>query len=151
MNHSQQFRSQESRAKPGVVSAGRLKDTIDHYNHEPRTRMPLPSLVGCLLSRLGGQCRFKGKHFHGTASQVAWLWGWGTPVNLQPKMGSCQNYGPFLGTLNNRCRTILGTQKGTIILTTTQNGQEQPHPKKETLDPNLRNPKVNEKLLTNAP
>ena len=35
-------------------------------------------------------------------------------------MGGCQNYGPFLGTLNIRCRIILGTQKGTIILTTTQ-------------------------------
>ena len=34
-------------------------------------------------------------------------------------MGSCQNYGPFLGTLNNRCRIIIGTRKGTIILTTT--------------------------------
>ena len=34
-------------------------------------------------------------------------------------VGGCQNYGPFLGTLNNRCRTILRTQKGTIILTTT--------------------------------
>ena len=34
-------------------------------------------------------------------------------------MGSCQNYGPFLGTLNNRCRIILGTPKETIILTTT--------------------------------
>ena len=34
-------------------------------------------------------------------------------------MGGCQNYGPFLGTLNNRCRGIIGTQKGTIILTTT--------------------------------
>ena len=36
-------------------------------------------------------------------------------------MGGCQNYGPFLGTLNNRCRIIIiiGTQKGTIILTTT--------------------------------
>ena len=34
-------------------------------------------------------------------------------------MGGCQNYGPFLGTLNIRCHTILGTQKGTIILTTT--------------------------------
>ena len=34
-------------------------------------------------------------------------------------MGSCQNYGPFLGTLNNRCRSIIGTQKGTIISTTT--------------------------------
>ena len=34
-------------------------------------------------------------------------------------MGGCQNYGPFLGTLNIRCRTILGTQKGTIVLTTT--------------------------------
>ena len=27
---------------------------------------------------------------------------------------------PFLGTLNVRCRTIIGTQKGPIILTTTQ-------------------------------
>ena len=30
-------------------------------------------------------------------------------------MGGCQNYGPFLGTLNIRGRTIIGT----IILTTT--------------------------------
>ena len=36
------------------------------------------------------------------------------------QMGSCQNRGPFLGTLNNRCRKILGTPKGTIMLTTTQ-------------------------------
>ena len=34
-------------------------------------------------------------------------------------VGSCQNYGPFLGTLNNRCRIIIRTQKGTLILTTT--------------------------------
>ena len=34
-------------------------------------------------------------------------------------MGGCQNYGPFLGTPNIRCRIILGTQKGTIILTAT--------------------------------
>ena len=37
-------------------------------------------------------------------------------------MGSCQNYGPFLGTLNNRCRIKIGTQKGTIVLTTTHVG-----------------------------
>ena len=34
-------------------------------------------------------------------------------------VGSCQNSGPVLGTLNTRCRTIIGTQKGTLILTTT--------------------------------
>ena len=34
-------------------------------------------------------------------------------------MGGCQNYGPFLGTLNIRGRIMIGTQKGTIILTTT--------------------------------
>ena len=34
-------------------------------------------------------------------------------------MGCCQNYGPFLGTLNIRCRIIIGIQTGTIILTTT--------------------------------
>ena len=34
-------------------------------------------------------------------------------------LGGCQNYGPFLGTLNIRCRIILGIPKGTIILTTT--------------------------------
>ena len=35
------------------------------------------------------------------------------------QVGGCQNYGPFLGTLHIRCRIILGTQKGAIILTTT--------------------------------
>ena len=30
-------------------------------------------------------------------------------------MVGCQNYGPFLGTLNIRGRIIIGTQKGTII------------------------------------
>ena len=39
-------------------------------------------------------------------------------------MGGCQNYGPFLGTLNIRCRIIIGIQKGTIILTTTQMSAE---------------------------
>ena len=34
-------------------------------------------------------------------------------------MGGCQNYGPFWGTLNIRCRSIIGTQKGTTILTST--------------------------------
>ena len=34
-------------------------------------------------------------------------------------MGGCQNYGPFWGTLNIRCRIIIGIQKGTVILTTT--------------------------------
>ena len=34
-------------------------------------------------------------------------------------VGGCQNYGPFLGTLNIRCCIIIGIQNGTIILTTT--------------------------------
>ena len=37
-------------------------------------------------------------------------------------MGGCQKHGPFLGTLNIRFRTILGTQTGTITLTTTHIG-----------------------------
>ena len=37
-------------------------------------------------------------------------------------MGGCPNYGPFLGTLNIRCRIIIGIQKGAIILTTTHIG-----------------------------
>ena len=40
-------------------------------------------------------------------------------MDIRCYMGGCQNYGPFLGTLNIRCRTILRTPKGTIILTTT--------------------------------
>ena len=36
-------------------------------------------------------------------------------------LGGCQNYGPFLGTLNIRGRITIGTPKRTIILTTTQN------------------------------
>ena len=34
-------------------------------------------------------------------------------------MGGCQNYGPLLGPLNTRCRIMLRTPKGTIILITT--------------------------------
>ena len=34
-------------------------------------------------------------------------------------MGGCQNYDPFVGTLNVRCRIIIGIQKGPIILITT--------------------------------
>ena len=34
-------------------------------------------------------------------------------------MGDCQNYGPILGPYYNKCRIIIGTQKGTIILTIT--------------------------------
>ena len=34
-------------------------------------------------------------------------------------MGGCQNHGPLLGPLNTRCRIILRTQTGAIILTTT--------------------------------
>ena len=30
-------------------------------------------------------------------------------------VGGCQNYGPFLGTLNIRCRIIIGILKGTSI------------------------------------
>ena len=37
-------------------------------------------------------------------------------------MGGCQNYGPFFGTLKNRCRIIIRIPKGTIILTTTHMG-----------------------------
>ena len=40
------------------------------------------------------------------------------------EVGSCQNYCPILGTLNNRCRIKIGTQKRTIILTTTQVKEE---------------------------
>ena len=37
-------------------------------------------------------------------------------------MGGCQNSDPFLGTLNTRGRIVIGTQKGTTILTTTHIG-----------------------------
>ena len=38
---------------------------------------------------------------------------WGTPILV------VVNYGPFLGTLDIRCLTRIGIQKGTMILTTT--------------------------------
>ena len=41
------------------------------------------------------------------------------PTGAEPHMGGCQNYGPFLGTLNIWGRIIIGIQKGTMILTTT--------------------------------
>ena len=38
---------------------------------------------------------------------------------LRYQLRGYQDYGPFLGTLNIRCRIMIGIQKGTIILTTT--------------------------------
>ena len=35
-------------------------------------------------------------------------------------IGVIYHISPFLGTLNSWCRTILGTQKGTMIVTITQ-------------------------------
>ena len=32
------------------------------------------------------------------------------PMTREPYLGGSQNYGPFLGTLNIRCRIIIGTQ-----------------------------------------
>ena len=40
-------------------------------------------------------------------------------LGLWDHMGGCQNYGPFLGPLDTRCRIILRTQEGIIVLTTT--------------------------------
>ena len=37
-------------------------------------------------------------------------------------IGGCRNYGPFLGTVNIRCRIKIGIPKGAIILTTTHTG-----------------------------
>ena len=38
---------------------------------------------------------------------------------MEAYMGGCQNYSPFLSTLNITWRIIIGIQKGTIILATT--------------------------------
>ena len=46
-----------------------------------------------------------------------------------PYMSGCQNYGPFLGTLNIRCRTIIGIQNRTINLTTTHIPVGNPRPR----------------------
>ena len=43
-------------------------------------------------------------------------------TSTETHMGGCQNYGPFWGTLNIRCRIIMGTQKRTTILATTHIG-----------------------------
>ena len=37
--------------------------------------------------------------------------GHGPSQTLKGYMGGCQNYGPFLGTLNTTCRIIIGIQK----------------------------------------
>ena len=62
--------------------------------------------AGCDLGvPLGGAEGHEGEGFWSRQSDVAY-------------MGGYQNSGPFLGTLNIRCRIIIGIQKGTIILTT---------------------------------
>ena len=79
---------------------------------------------------MGCVCRIRKYQLNRSASRITCLAdGIATlsPKSQSPKtciphllhMGGCQNYGPFLGTLNNRCRIIIGTQKGTLFLTTT--------------------------------
>ena len=40
-------------------------------------------------------------------------------TNHETDLGGCQNHGPAMDPLNTRCRILVRTQKGTIILTTT--------------------------------
>ena len=66
-----------------------------------------------------GRFRVEGKRWHfGTLGNFL-SFSFIVPVEVPIHKGGCQTYGPFLGTLNNRCRMIIGTPKGTIILTTT--------------------------------
>ena len=51
------------------------------------------------------------------------LWGLGSGL-LNTEASILNALVPFLGTLNNGCRIIIGTQKGTIILTTAHVVQE---------------------------
>ena len=48
-----------------------------------------------------------------------------SPYRPGNNVGGCQNYGPFLGTLNIKCRITIGIQKETIILTATHMGVSQ--------------------------
>ena len=77
------------------------------YARDPLTHLPsshlLSPLTICLLRLI-------------RALQLGWSF---QAAPLGSYMGGCQNYGPFLGTLNIRCRIIIRTQKRTIILTTT--------------------------------
>ena len=38
--------------------------------------------------------------------------GWGVLLRDASYVGGCYNYGPFLGTLNIKCRIIIGIQRG---------------------------------------
>ena len=74
------------------------------------------------LQHMGG-CQNYGRVILGSYwGYIGVLWGIvekKMETTIMGSMDGCQNYGPFLGTLNSRCRTIIGIQKGTIILTTT--------------------------------
>ena len=52
-------------------------------------------------------------------------------------VGGYQNYSPLLGPLNTRCRIILRTPKGTIILTTTHVRNHGPMARSPVELPNL--------------
>ena len=67
------------------------------------------------------------------ASSFGFRFAWADLTEDEDKhVDGCQNYGPFLGPLNTRCRIILRTHTGTIILPTTRVGSENP-PKLETV------------------
>ena len=85
----------EARYEPAFINQGAAE-------HEH------PSNMVCLMLKLPGLSMQPRTHtVHAYISGSKWAI-------------SCQNEGPFLGTLNHRCRIVIGTQKGTIIFTTTQ-------------------------------
>ena len=76
----------------------------------------------CSVYQRRAQCQPRPKPHSNYSEQITTT----STLSLEPNltrnevehMGGCQNYGPFLGTLNIRGRIIVGIQKGTIILTT---------------------------------
>ena len=73
-------------------------------------------------------------------------------LNRMKQMGSCPNDGPFLGTQNFGCRIILGTQKGTLILTTAQMvNPESLHARQDLDDPGSPKLRPVEKLEPKPP
>ena len=81
-------------------------------------RLSVENLTGHLAKKAGLWPHLPTKrHSHNDSGHIASMAG--MTESLTTHMDGCENYGPLLGPLNARCRIILRTQKGTIILTTT--------------------------------
>ena len=108
-NHAKSFKSHRT---PHPQTKNTIRLNLRRSHDRVLAEPPPQAIPFCHLSKTTERDRTRSGPWHRVIQGVS----------AKAHMVGCQDYGPFLGTLNVRCRIIIGIQKETIILTTTHMG-----------------------------